>query len=200
MALPSVVENSHSLSGFSPLKAVLFLDPAGSASSFPAHSVLFIFLAYCTAGASVPCSSAPGTGPRFSASSGQGPGQLTATLPSAVVWSLLGLWQRDSCSPPPPPSTPARGCDVQGARDIVRAPTCLSRPGLDSRASNPPTHVAPSPLPGPQGLCLSSQRPRGRPLVAHAPHGTGAAGAGSGFLLITPAAGADSQGAGTCSL
>lgn len=143
------------------MKAVLFLDPAGSASSFPAHSVLFIFLAYCTAGASVPCSSAPGTGPRFSASSGQGPGQLTATLPSAVVWSLLGLWQRDSCSPPPPPArlpvaVTSKGPGISSEplpafRDQawtlgpqIPLPTWLPAPSRDLKASA-------CPLKGPEG-------------------------------------------------
>lgn len=128
---------------------------------------------YCTAGASAPCSSAPGTGPRFSASSGQGPGQLTATLPLAVVWSLLGLWQEGLLLPAP---TPQRACPW--LRRLRGPGHCQSphlpfetRPGLSGPKS--PAHVAPSPLPGPARPLLVLSNPRGRLLVAHAPHGSG---------------------------
>lgn len=140
---------------------------------FQPTAFYLFFLPYCTAGASAPCSSAPGTGPRFSASSGQGPGQLTATLPLAVVWSLLGLWQEGLLLPAP---TPQRACPW--LRRLRGPGHCQSphlpfetRPGLSGPKS--PAHVAPSPLPGPARPLLVLSNPRGRLLVAHAPHGSG---------------------------
>lgn len=173
MALPGVFVNSHSLSAFSPLKAVLFLDRAGSVSSFPAHSVLFIFLAllHCRSvsamfkcawhGATLQCQlrARPWPAHRHPAVGGR---LVTAR-------ALAG-------GTPAPAPTPQRACPW--LRRLRGPGHCQSphlpfetRPGLSGPKS--PAHVAPSPLPGPARPLLVLSNPRGRLLVAHAPHGSG---------------------------